>query len=147
MAEVDRVRERAAMYKGGTGQMGEPLEVRDTGGSQVSWFVPIEESGYLVGFVELLPDLNHKRTSSFQRRPGSYEGCPAAPLWLDPAVVVDTARSQMEQDEVPGQPYLSFDQAPDRLAWVVPVRGAGGTRTIFVAGEAAWRASSVPGIG
>lgn len=135
------------MYKGVAGQIGEPLAVRDAGGSQVSWFVPVEDSGYLVGFVELLPDLTHKRTSSFQRRPGSYEGCPAAPLWLDTAVVLDTARSQMQPEEVAGEPYLSFDRVPDRLAWAVPVRGAGGSRTIYVAGEAAWSGSGFSGIG
>lgn len=107
--------------------VGEPLLVQAPDGSPQSWFAPLVDGVELVGFVHLGLDLALRRVSSLR--------APAA-SWLDPAVVVDVARRVARDDERLGQPVLSFDGSPDRLAWAVPVEGDG---TLFVTGDYAWR--------
>ena len=144
MTETDRIRSRAGVFTDTPAYLGEPLAVCDAGGRLFSWFVPIVDGDQLVGFVELLPDLNHRRTSHFERSGG---GRPPASWWLDPDVVVGHARTVMREGERPGRPFLSFDGAPDRLAWAVPVEGSDSGRVIYVAGEVAWVGTSSGGIG
>jgi hypothetical protein len=107
--------------------IGEPLLVRAPDGSPESWFVPLVDGTELVGFVQLGLDLALRRISSLP--------APAA-SWLDPAVVVRVARRVARDDERLGEPVLSYDSSPDRLAWAVPVEGGG---TVFVTGDYAWR--------
>jgi hypothetical protein len=91
------------------------------------WFVPVVAGNELVGFFVLGLDLTSHRWSTFPRRP------PAA-TWLDPDVIGAAARAAAGGDEPSGPPVLSYDGAPERLAWAVPV----GDRTVFVAGDATW---------
>ena len=52
-------------------------------------------------------------------------------------MVLSRARERSGADLEFGQPFLSFDMNPDRIAWVVPATGPDGTgRRVFVAGEA-----------
>lgn len=121
------------------GQIGQPIEVQGPGGARHSWFVPVTVGERLAGFLQLLPDLAFLRYSSFQRREGELEGCPEARLWLDREAIRATAREEACAEEELGEPVLSFDGSPERIAWAVPARAPGGEeRTIFVAGATAW---------
>ena len=53
----------------------------------------------------------------------------------------------MRSGESAADPYLSFDGAPDRLAWAVPVGGPHGPRTVYVAGDTAWSGAATTGLG
>lgn len=130
------------------------IAVVDPEGVRQRWFVPVvlhDTSGdrdddgnsgdsdsselqpVLVGFFVLGLDLVVHRWSSFQRRAGSLDGCPPAATWLDPATIASRART-VTATEPTGPPMLSYDGAPERLAWAVPC----GSTTVYVAGDAAW---------
>ncbi len=82
------------------------------------------------------------RYSSFQRRPGALDTCPDAAAWLDPATIRHSALSLAGPGETAGEPYLSFDTVPERLAWAVPlVAPDGASRIVYVAGDFAWEPS------
>lgn len=138
MTDTERVRDRAVAFTDVPALLGEPLPVLDGDGRLSSWFVPLVDGDRLVGFVELLPDLTHRRTSWFPRRPDSRDGCPPWAWWLDPSSVLEHARAEIRSEETAADPYLSFDGVPDRLAWAVPVQGPHGGRIVFVAGDSAW---------
>lgn len=138
MGIADQVRGRAGEFVDDPALLGDPLPVVDAAGRQAAWFVPVVSGGALLGFVELLPSLQHRRSSWFGNPPGSASGCPSARSWLDVEAVADRARAHLRPGEAAGTPVLSFDGAPDRLAWAVPVTGPSGARTIWVAGDASW---------
>lgn len=125
------VRRRAGEFVDEPALLGTPIAVRDASGTVSSWFVPLVAGDRLTGFVELLPDLTHRRTSRFADPP-------PASSWLDPAAIGDRASTAMAPGETAGDPYLSFDGAPDRIAWAVPVHSGDGDRLVFVAGDAVW---------
>ncbi|MBV8529428.1 MAG: hypothetical protein JOZ75_14050 [Candidatus Dormibacteraeota bacterium] len=102
------------------------------------WFVPAREGERLVGFHQLRPDLEQLRWSEFVADPGFAS-------WTDPGAVMATAATMLHQGEQLGDPFLSYDSVPDRLAWVVPVLGGDAGGVIFVAGSAAWRVSGGDG--
>jgi len=148
-AEARRVAEhllRSGRFGGPTSAAArvlKPLAVHAPDGSLHSWFVPIAAGATLLGFAELLADLTMTRYSSFQRRPDSTEGCPSVAEWTDPAVVLATLEPHLLPGEVPGEPVLTFDRVPSRLAWAVEVEAPGGTqRRLFVAGTAFWQGST-----
>ena len=121
------------------GELGAAIPVRQPTGDLHSWFVPVTVGERLAGFLQLLPDLTFLRYSSFQRREGELTGCPEAALWLDPETVGATARRVASEGEELGDPVLTFDGSPERLAWAVTATApGGGERTILVAGDAAW---------
>jgi hypothetical protein len=147
VTDVDAIRQRAMGFTSEAAPLGEPIAVHDSLGKVVGWFVPHVEEERLVGFVELTADLRHRRTSSFRRRRNSTEGCPLASSWLDPRQVVQRVRQQLLPSELPGEPVLSFDGVPDRLAWAVPVTGGLRPAIVYVAGDAAWRGTGTTGVG
>jgi hypothetical protein len=76
------------------------------------------------------------RYSTFQRRPGSIEGCPSAEFWLDKATITNKARTLAVAGETLTQPVLSYDRSPSRLAWLVKaVNPEGQVRAIYVTGD------------
>lgn len=100
-------------------------------GSAAGWFVGLVVGELLLGFAQLDEALRFRRYSSFA---GAE---PAARDWLESSVVLARARERSSEDLELGQPFLSFDTSPDRIAWVVPATGPDGTgRRVFVAGEA-----------
>lgn len=120
--------------------LGEPVGILDSSGVQTGWFVPLVDGARIKGFVELRADLQHRRTAGF--------GTPVcAAAWLDPAVVRNRAERETGPADVLGEPYLSFDGAPDRIAWAVPVGGPRGPRIVWVAGEATWSGPARTGLG
>ena len=132
MADTELVRSRAGSFVDVPAQLGTPIAVKNGEGALASWFVPILSGASLAGFVELLPDLTHRRTSWFPDPPSSSS-------WLDPVAIRARAATALAADEVAGEPSLSFDGSPERLAWAVPVRGARGDGIVFVAGDGVWR--------
>ncbi len=93
------------------------------------WFVALVINERLIGFAQLDEALRFRRYSSF----AGHE--PPAEDWLESSVVLARAREQAGADLELGQPFLSYDANPDRIAWVVPATGSGGTkRHLFVAG-------------
>lgn len=126
-----------------SGRIGTPIEVLRPDGELHSWFVPITIGDRLAGFFELLPDLTMMRYSSFQRRDDSIEECPLAESWTDVETIWRHARESARPGETAGKPYLTYDRAPSRLAWAVPLMSLDGTiRTLHVAGSAVWPAAN-----
>ncbi|MCP4304782.1 MAG: hypothetical protein GY788_07905 [bacterium] len=122
-----------------SGRIGEPIRIIGPTGAPHGWFVPITDGEVLTGFVELEVDRQVRRSSTFQRRPGSLAGCPAAASWLDTDTIRRRAEAVLRPGDATRAPYLSYDRVPDRLAWAVSVVSAdGGERTVYVAGEVAW---------
>ncbi len=132
----------------GSGRIGEPIEVQTPDGRLHSWFVPVIVSDRLAGFFQFLPDLTLMRYSSFQRMDDSLEGCPAAESWIDPAAIRRQAENKARPGETVGAPVFTYDRAPSRLAWAIPLKSqAGATRTLFIAGNAAWEGSDADSYG
>lgn len=125
-----------------SGRVGQPIPVRRPDGGVHSWFVPVTVGDRLAGFFEFLPDLTLMRYSSFQRQEDSVEGCPPADSWIDADTVRRRVDAKARPGERVGEPYLTFDREPSRLAWAAILTSPGGaTRTLYIAGDAIWEAS------
>ena len=123
----------------GTGEISDPIRILTPAGNLHGWFVPFVAGDALTGFLQLAPDLEPRRVSTFQRSPDSLTGCPPAASWLDPDVIRQRAEAALRPGESAAKPYLSFDQTPARLAWAVPVTSPEGhARTLLVAGNTVW---------
>lgn len=119
--------------------VGDPVPIVDPDGRHDRWFVPVVVDATLLGFVVLGRDLVVHRWSTFQRRPGSLDGCPEAAEWMDRERIAATAESVAGSAAPTASPVLSYDGAPDRLAWRVPLADGG---VAWVAGSTAWRSPS-----
>ena len=105
------------------------VRIASPDGTPLGWFVALVIDERLIGFAQLDGALRLRRYSSFAGRE------PAARDWLDAAAVLSRARERTGPDLDLGEPFLSFDASPDRIAWLVPAIGHDGTRRrIFVAG-------------
>ena len=105
------------------------VQVTTPEGEPAGWFVALVIDDRLIGFAQLDEALRFRRYSSFA---GAE---PKARDWLESSVVLSRARKQAGANLDLGQPFLSFDTSPDRIAWVVPAIGPDGTgRRLFVAG-------------
>jgi hypothetical protein len=99
-----------------------------------SWFVPVAVGDRLAGFAELRPDLELLRYSGFP--PSSL---PPLAAWADLETVRKRAAGLAREDETLGEPVLTYDGAPSRLAWAVTATDAAGrSRRLFVAGDYAY---------
>ena len=106
------------------------VQVTAPDGEAAGWFVGLVVGELLLGFAQLDEALRFRRYSSFA---GAE---PAASDWLESSVVLSRARERSGADLEFGQPFLSFDMSPDRIAWVVPATGPDGSkRRVFVAGK------------
>ncbi len=108
----------------------EPIPVVDPADGRLrSWFVPVAVEDGLAGFAELRPDLELLRYSSFPR-PADLGA------WTDPGAVRRRAAELARGDETLGEPVLSFDREPSRIAWLVTATDPEGrSRRLFVAGD------------
>ncbi len=121
------------------GELRAPLPVERPRGQLRSWFVPVICGDRLLGFFELSPELVPMRYSSFQRRQGELEDCPEAASWIDPTAIRAKAQKALQPGEVTGEPFLSYDAVPSRLAWAVPITAPGGAeRIVYVAAHEAF---------
>jgi len=119
------------------------LPVRTLAGALQGWFVPLVAGDRLVAFLRFTPQHVLAGWSSFMRQSGHIAACPPAADWLDRPTIRSRAQALGAAGEDAGEPMLSFDGVPDRIAWAVPLRGAGATpRWVFVAGTSAWPAQS-----
>ncbi|MGH2689256.1 MAG: hypothetical protein ACRDKW_10690 [Actinomycetota bacterium] len=119
-----------------SGRVGPALPVVGSDGATEYWFVPVVVGDPLVGFVQLDTGLRLLRYASFQRQPGSLEGCPDASLWTDAEAVRSRAAVRARPGESPQRTFLTYDGNPSRLAWAVELTGPGGEhRTVMVAGD------------
>jgi hypothetical protein len=109
------------------------------GGPVQSWFAPVVVDDLIAGYFRADPALADWRFSSFQRRPGTLDGCPPAALWLDEADIARRAAALARPGERAEAPILSFDRVPDRIAWAVRlVAPDGASRWVYVAGQTVW---------
>lgn len=106
------------------------IQITAPDGAPAGWFVALVTGERLIGFAQLDEALRFRRYSSFA---GAE---PPARDWLESSVVLSRARKRAGANLDLGQPFLSFDASPDRIAWVVPATGPDGTgRRVFVAGD------------
>lgn len=123
--------------------IGRALPVREPGGKQHSWFVPITVGDRLAALFQFLTDGTLMRFSSFQRTPGECDSCPEAADWLDPTRIQARAAAQNRSNENPGEAVLTYDRTPDRLVWAVPFLDARNhTRLVYVAGQTVYAPSA-----
>ena len=126
-----------------SGRAETPVAVQTPEGRLHSWFVPVTVGNQLAGYFQFLPDLTVMGYSSFQRKDDSLNGCPVAESWTDPDTIRGLAGTLAGPGETAGTPYLTYDRAPSRLAWGVPLTSPAGTkRTVLVAGQAVWESPS-----
>jgi hypothetical protein len=98
-------------------------------GMPAGWFVGLIIDERLVGFAQFDEALRFRRYASFA---GAE---PAATDWLEAPAVLSRARERSAGDLEFGEPFLSYDMTPDRIAWIVPATGPDGAgRRVFVAG-------------
>ena len=90
----------------------------------------------ILGFLVVGLDLVIHRWSTFQRREGDLESCPLAADWLDVEVI--RARAEAFAGGAVGEPRLSYDGMPDRIAWV----SSSTSGFVFSAGETSWVVSA-----
>lgn len=124
-----------------SGRVGVAIPVVAPGGAREGWFVPVLAGDRIAAFFQLLPDGELARYSSFERRGQGLGACPPAEVWVDAAAIRRRVEARARPGEAVGEPALSYDEAPARLAWAVPVVGEdGAARRVFVAGNAIWEA-------
>ena len=113
----------------------EPVPVVDPAGSEPrSWFIPIAVGDDLAGFAELQLDLKLIRYSAFPQAADKA-------AWTDPTAIRARAAAFAGDGETLGEPVLSYDGEPSRLAWLVTATDSTGrTRNIFVAGDFVYEA-------
>jgi hypothetical protein len=112
------------------------MPVHSPAGEPVGWFVPVAKGDALLGFIQLDASAQFHRSSMFP--PGANVGTAE---WLDTAAIRNRARAWVDPDEDLGEPTLSYDRHPDRLAWLMTAtRPDGRTRSVFVAGSVVWTA-------
>src|SRR5262249_47946884 len=104
----------------GSGTLLEPVPIHSPDGGEIAgWLIGIAVGDRLAGFMQLGPDLTFRRYSTFQRHPPSLDGCPQVADWLDRPRILDRAHSQATAGEQLAEPFLTYDQSPDRLAWAI----------------------------
>ena len=103
-----------------------PIPVRTPAGDVESWFVPVAVGDSLVGYVRVRP-AGPSYSPFGQPQPRAE--------WTDPAAVA--GQVERSGQAVAGTPYLGYDGAPSRLAWVVPLAAGG---VAYAAGATVWLA-------
>jgi hypothetical protein len=126
-----------------SGRAETPIPVHSPERRLHSWFVPVTVGNQLAGYFQFLPDLTLIGYSSFQRKDDNLDGCPSAASWTDPDTIRGVAGTLSRPGDTAAMPYLTYDRAPSRLAWAVPLTSPNGTkRIVFVAGQAVWESPS-----
>lgn len=111
------------------------LPILTADGEECGWFVPIVVDDRLVAFMQFNEKNEFSRFSTFMRTQGELNNCPLSASWLDSETIQRAANKKLRRDEHPGEPFLTYDNYPDRLVWAVPVvRGDKVRGVIYVAG-------------
>jgi hypothetical protein len=126
----------AGDLRGTGGSLLDPVPVRSPAGEPAGWFVPVARGDALLGFIQMDVAGRFHRSATFA--PGAKV---RTSDWLDADTIRKRARRQVGPEDDLGEPVLSYDGSPDRLAWLLVAAGPDGReRRVFVAGTAAWRA-------
>ncbi len=120
-----------------TGKILEPISIQSLEGNFAGWFVGFTVGPALVGFFVFNSGFELQRYSTFLHSQAGLKSCPRVDEWLDSESILQRARSLAQSGEHLKEPFLSYDQSLDRLAWVVRAVDRSGDvqRIIFVAGE------------
>jgi hypothetical protein len=116
------------------GRVGRPIPVEHPRGSITHWFVPVAIDERLAGYLLFDAKRELRGYSSFLRGSDTVEGAPDLGSWTDPEVVLKTA-AKSASGRIFGEPYMTYDGVPSRLAWAVPIQSEGGPAVLYVAGE------------
>jgi hypothetical protein len=118
------------------GQLLDAVPLQSPNGDLAGWVVGVATPPHLVGIIQLTADGTFHRYASFQRRPGSDEGCPTIDSWFDEATILTNARSLVAPETQLSHPVLTYDQHPDRLVWSVEATSEDDeAQKIYVAGD------------
>jgi hypothetical protein len=121
-------------------EVADPVAVHAPDGTPAGWIVGLTVGERLAGFAQFDQEARMLRYASFQRRPGSLDGCPRRDVWLAGDQARARARDATRPGETLGVPFLSFDAHPSRLVWIVPAASAAGaTDDLYVAGDVLYR--------
>jgi len=118
------------------GELFGPIPVLGPDGALNSWLVSITVGDRLVAWLQLLPDLELLRYSTFMRHPRAIDDCPEKDDWLNVETIKRRARSYAQSEERLGEPWMTYDGNPSRVVWVLEAtRADGRSRALMVAGE------------
>lgn len=119
------------------GKVLDPVPIQSLEGNFAGWFVGFAVGSALVGFFVFNSGLELQRYSTFLHSEVGLKSCPRVDDWLGSEYILQRARSLAQSGEHLEEPFLSYDQSPDRLAWAVRAIDSSGDfqRIIFVAGE------------
>jgi hypothetical protein len=127
-----------------SGIVGEALPVHKPEGGIDSLVVPVTVGDRLAGYFRFLPDLTLMGYSSFQRNEDSCDSCPESKLWLDKKAILDRFREKTATGEIVGEPVLTYDTFPARLAWGAIVSSSGvAIRKLYAAGHIIWESTAI----
>jgi hypothetical protein len=118
------------------GKVGQPLPVEHPRGVVTHWFVPIAVGGSLGGYFLFDASTQLQAYSSLLRRPDTVEGAPDLGSWTKAERVSEVAAGAAPGRKL-GEPFLSYDGVPSRLAWAVPL-DSDGEGVVYVAGNFAY---------
>lgn len=118
------------------GKVGQPLPVEHPRGVVTHWFVPVAVEGSLAGYFLFDATLQLQSYSSFLRRPDTVEGAPDLRSWTK-VERVSQAAAGAAPGRTLGEPFLTYDGIPSRLAWAVPL-DSDGEGLVYVAGDHAY---------
>lgn len=110
------------------GKVLDPIAVLGPGGLVDSWFVPVAVGDQLVGYA---------RTGRGGPSYSAFGSPQPRAAWTDAGKVRRLVEAAGHS--VAGEPFLSYDGAPARLAWAVPLADGA---VAYVAGEAVWRGAA-----
>ena len=99
------------------------LRVRTLASVPHHWFVAVVVGERLMAHVRFTLEREPMAVSFFLQHPDRLEASPLAADWLEPELMRSRAASVASADETIGEPILSFDGAPDRVAWAAPCSG------------------------
>jgi len=140
-SEAERALDGSALNLPPDAARGAAIPVHALEGRLESWLVPIVLDDWVVAYLRFSPHGMLRGSVNLLEREGALAACPLAEDWLDVTVIQERALVMAFEDETAGAPMLSFDGAPDQLAWAVPLRSdAAGERWVFVSGADVWEA-------
>lgn len=118
------------------GKVGQPLPVEHPRAVVTHWFVPVAVEGSLAGYFLFDAKAQLQSYSSFLRRPGTVEGAPDLGSWTKAERVSEVAAGAAHGRKL-GEPFLTYDGVPSRLAWAVPW-DSDGDGVVYVTGGFAY---------
>ena len=95
------------------GQVGRPIPIAHPDGELYGWFVPVSVGEQIAGFMRFLADLTLLGYSEF---PASARASLAS--WTDAETIRGQAEAFLKQRGKAGNPVLTYDGAPSRIAWM-----------------------------